>query len=144
MDTLLGFFLNRSFLDIEEKNPKPFFFKLEMFLPFLYNNLSGYKYKIRLVSILRKRDVHRNCVWKPYIKHNGNHWILLSDIIPKSSRYMCPVCGKRLSKIQEHMRRIHPDFNYDPANIQVRCWESFGEFKGVQMSLWECWRVRRV
>ena len=50
---------------------------------------------------------------------------------------MCPVCGKRLSKIQEHMRRIHPDFNYDPANIQVRGWESLGEFRRVLESLKE-------
>ena len=79
MNTLLIFFLNRSFLDIVEKNQKPVF-KIREFLPFLYINLKwrvkfqiyrvhirnsdwlnfihflGYKYKIRLVSILRKRE----------------------------------------------------------------------------------------
>ena len=79
MDTLLTSFLNRSFLDIEEKNQKPVF-KIREFLPFLYIHLKwcakfqiyrlhirgsdwlnfihflGYKYKIRLVSKLRKRE----------------------------------------------------------------------------------------
>jgi len=79
MDTLLIFFLNRSYLDIVEKNQKPGF-KIREFLPFLYINLKwrakfqiyqlhirdsdwlhfthflGYKYKIRLVGILRKRE----------------------------------------------------------------------------------------
>jgi len=36
MNTLLIFFLNRSLLDIVEKNQKPFFFKLWESLPFLY------------------------------------------------------------------------------------------------------------
>ena len=78
MDTLLFFFLNRSFLDKGEKNQKPVFSIREP-LPFLYVNLkwrakfqiswlrirdsdwlhfihfSGYKYKIRLVSRLRKK-----------------------------------------------------------------------------------------
>ena len=72
MDTLLTFFLNRSL--------KTVFFKIRQSLPFLYINLnwrakfqiyrlricdsdwlncihfSGYKYKIKLVSILRKRE----------------------------------------------------------------------------------------
>ena len=73
MDTLLIFFLNRIFLDRVEKNQKPFFFPF----PFLYIILNGaqnfkyhiwdsdwinflhflgYKYKIRLVLILRKRE----------------------------------------------------------------------------------------
>ena len=77
MNTLLVFFLNRSLLDIVEKNQKPGFFKFRESLPFLYKILngakiyrlhirdsdwlnfihfSGYKYKIRLVSILRKRE----------------------------------------------------------------------------------------
>ena len=80
MDTLLIFFLNRSFLDIVEKNHEPVF-KIREFLPFLYIDLkwrakfqiyrlhicdsdwltfihfSGYKYKTRLVSILKKREV---------------------------------------------------------------------------------------
>ena len=79
MDTLLIFFLTRSFLDIVEKNQKPVL-KFREFLQFLYINLNwrakfqiywlhihdsdwlnfihflGYKYKIGLVSILRKRD----------------------------------------------------------------------------------------
>ena len=79
MNTLLNFFLNRSFLDKVEKNQKPVF-KIREFLLFLYIYLkwrakfqiyrphlsnsdwlnfihfSGYKYKIRLVSILRKRE----------------------------------------------------------------------------------------
>ena len=78
MVKLLTFFLNR-FLNIEEKNQNRFF-KIRESLPFLYINLkwrakfqiyrlhirdsdwlnfihfSGYKYKIRLVSILRKRE----------------------------------------------------------------------------------------
>ena len=73
------FFLNRSFLDVVENNQKPVLKKRKS-LPFLYINLkwrakfliyrlhicnsdwlnfihfSGYKYKIRLVSILRKRE----------------------------------------------------------------------------------------
>ena len=83
MYTLLIFFINRSFLDIEKKNKKPGFKKRESpsrfrililngaqnfkFISFIYATLigwilytfqpSGYnKYKIRLVSILRKRD----------------------------------------------------------------------------------------
>jgi len=40
MDTLLIFFLNRSFLNIVEKNPKPFFLIIES-LPFLYIILNG-------------------------------------------------------------------------------------------------------
>ena len=84
MDTLLIIFLNRSFLDIVEKNQKPVF-EIREFLPFLYINLkwrakfqiyrlhirdsdwlnfkhfSGYRYNIRLVSILsRKRDLSIN------------------------------------------------------------------------------------
>ena len=79
MDTLLIFFLQSSFFDIVEKNQKPVF-KIRKFLPFLYINLkwrakfqiyrllirdsnwlnfipfSGYKDKIRLVLILRKRE----------------------------------------------------------------------------------------
>ena len=79
MDTLLIFFLNRSFLDIVEKNHKPVF-KIRQSLPILYINLkwraifqiyrlfrynsdwlnfihfSGYKYQIKLVSILRKSE----------------------------------------------------------------------------------------
>ena len=39
MDTLLIFFLNRSFLDIVEKNQKPFL--IREFLPFLYIILNG-------------------------------------------------------------------------------------------------------
>jgi len=81
MDTLLIFFLNRSFLDIVEKNQKTIFFKIRESLPLVYIHLkwrakfqiyrhrlrdsdwldfihfSGYKYKIRLVSILRKRRI---------------------------------------------------------------------------------------
>jgi len=38
MDTLLIIFLNRSFLDIVEKNQKPVF-EIREFLPFLYINL---------------------------------------------------------------------------------------------------------
>ena len=38
METLSIFFLNRPFLDIEEKNQKPVF-KIRKFLPFLYINL---------------------------------------------------------------------------------------------------------
>ena len=79
MDTLLIFFLNRSFLDIVEKDQKPgFFFKLESPSCFCILNgaqnfkligfhirdsdwwnfihFSGYKHKIRLISILRKRE----------------------------------------------------------------------------------------
>ena len=79
MNTLLIFFLNRSFLDIEENNQKPVF-KIREFLPFLYIDLKwrakfliyrlhirdsewlnvirflGVKYKIRLVSRLKKRE----------------------------------------------------------------------------------------
>ena len=80
MDTLLIFFLNCSFLNIVEKS-KPCFFKIRESLSFLYINFKcmrakfqiyrlhildsdwldfihylGYKYKIRLVSILRKRE----------------------------------------------------------------------------------------
>jgi len=79
MDTLLIFFLNRSFLNIAEKNQKQVISVRES-LPFLYINLkwrakfqiyrllirdsdwlnfihfSGYMYKIRLVSILRKKE----------------------------------------------------------------------------------------
>ena len=66
MNTLLIFFLNRSFLDIVEKNQKPVF-ENESVPPFqIYRlhirdsdwlnfiHVSGYK--IRLVSILRKRE----------------------------------------------------------------------------------------
>ena len=73
------FFLDSSFLDIVEKNQKPVF-KIREFLPILHINLKwrakfliyqlhirdsdwlnfihflGYKYKIKLVSILRKRE----------------------------------------------------------------------------------------
>jgi len=79
MDTLLMFFLNRSFVDIVEKNEKPVFL-IERVPPVSVYNLkwrakfqiyrlrirdsdwlnfihfSGYKYKIKLVSILRKRE----------------------------------------------------------------------------------------
>ena len=79
MDTLLICFLNRSFLVKVEKNQKPVF-KIREFLLFLYINLKwrakfqiyrfhirdsdwlnfihflGYKYKIRVVSRLRKRE----------------------------------------------------------------------------------------
>jgi len=79
MDTLLIFFLNRSFFNIVLKNQKPVF-KIREFLPLLYINLKwrakfqiyrlhirdsdwlnfihflGNKYKIRLVSIFRKRE----------------------------------------------------------------------------------------
>jgi len=41
MDTLLIFFLTRSFLDIVEKNQKPFFFKFKESLPFPYIILNG-------------------------------------------------------------------------------------------------------
>ena len=78
MDSHVIFFLNRSFLDKGEKNQKPVF-SIRESLPFLSVNLkwrakfqiswlrirdsdwlhfihfSGYKYKIRLVSRLRKR-----------------------------------------------------------------------------------------
>ena len=40
MDTLFIFFLNRSFLDIAEKNQKPVF-KIREFLSFLYIILNG-------------------------------------------------------------------------------------------------------
>ena len=77
MDTLLIFFLNRSFFDMVEKNQKRVY-KIGEFLQLLIINLNwrakfqiyllhirdsdwlnfmhflGYKYKIRLVSILRK------------------------------------------------------------------------------------------
>ena len=74
MDTLLIFFLNRSFLDIVEKNKKTYFSKFfcikskwrakfqiyRLHIPdsdwLNFIHLSGYKYKIRLVSILRKRE----------------------------------------------------------------------------------------
>ena len=79
MDTLLIFFLNRSFLNLVEKNQKPGFLNQRALL-FLFINLklrtkfwiyrllvsdsdwlnfihfSGYKDKIRLVKILRKRE----------------------------------------------------------------------------------------
>ena len=79
METLSILFLNRFFLDIVEKNRKPVLKKRES-LPFLYINLkwrakfliyrlhirdfdwlnfihfSGYKHKIRLVSIIGKRE----------------------------------------------------------------------------------------
>ena len=79
METLLIFFLNCSFFDIVVKNQK-LVFKIRDFLPFLYINLKlrakfqiyrlhirdsdwfnfihflRYKYKIKLVSVLRKRD----------------------------------------------------------------------------------------
>ena len=69
MDTLLIFFLNRSFLDIVEKNQKPVF-KIREFLTFLniiilngaqnfklfFKHFLGYKYEIRLGLILRKRE----------------------------------------------------------------------------------------
>ena len=79
METLLIFFLNCSFFDIVVKNQK-LVFKIRDFLPFLYINLKWrakfqiyrlhirdsdwfnfihflrYKYKIKLVSVLRKRD----------------------------------------------------------------------------------------
>ena len=60
----LIFFLNRSFLDIVEKNQNPVF-KIGEFLLFLYIHDSDwlnfihfleYKYKFRLVSVLRKRE----------------------------------------------------------------------------------------
>ena len=75
MDTLLIFFLNRSFFDIAEKNQNRFL-KLESFshkskmvrkissLSTSYtrlvefDTLLGYKHKIRLVSIFRKREDH--------------------------------------------------------------------------------------
>ena len=84
MNTLLIFFLNRSFLDIEENNQKPVF-KIREFLPFLYIDFKWrakfliyrlhirdsewlnvirfleYKYKIRLVSRLKKRGSSINC-----------------------------------------------------------------------------------
>ena len=41
MDTLLIFFLNRSFMDIVEKDKKPGFFKIQRVLPFLYIILYG-------------------------------------------------------------------------------------------------------
>ena len=63
MVTLIIFFLNRSFLDIVEKNEKPVFFKIKTkfqiyrlykrdsdWLNFI--NFSGYKYNVRLISIL--------------------------------------------------------------------------------------------
>ena len=80
MDTLLIFLLSRYFLDIEEKKSKNGFSKLEnpsRFCILILNgaqnfkftgfykpcsdwlnfiDFSGYKYKIRLVSILRKRE----------------------------------------------------------------------------------------
>ena len=81
MDTLLIFFLNRSFLDIVEKNQKPGFLNQRVPPISVYNlkwranfqiyrlhirdsdwlnfiQFSGCKYKIRLVSILRKRKDH--------------------------------------------------------------------------------------
>ena len=81
MDTLLIFFLNRSFFDIGEKNQKPVFLNSRVPPISVYNlkwcakfqiyrlrirdsdwlnflHFSGYKYKIRLVSILRKREDH--------------------------------------------------------------------------------------
>ena len=81
MDTLLIFFLNRSFLERKIKNR---FFKIRESLPFLYINLkwrakfqiyrlrirdsdlldfmhfSGYKHKIRLVSISRGSSINLN------------------------------------------------------------------------------------
>ena len=79
MDTLLIFFLNRSFLYIVEKNKKPVFLIQRVPLVSVYNHewpakfqiyrlrirdsdwmdfihFSGYKYKIRLVSISIKRE----------------------------------------------------------------------------------------
>ena len=75
MDTLLIFFLNRSFLNIVEKNQKPVYknsvslhnlkwrAKFQIFRLHICDSdrlkfiqFSGYKFKIRLVSILRKRE----------------------------------------------------------------------------------------
>ena len=71
MDTLLIFFLNRSFLDIVEKNHEPVFsvYNVKWRAKFQISRLyirdsdwlnfihfSEYKYQIRLVSILRKRE----------------------------------------------------------------------------------------
>ena len=71
MDILLIFFLNCSFLDILEKNQKPVCLISGVSPVSVYNlkwlhicdsdwlnfiHFSGYKYKIRLVSILRKRE----------------------------------------------------------------------------------------
>ena len=81
MDTLLIFFLNRSFFDIGEKNKKPVFLNSRVPPISVYNlkwrakfqiyrlhvrdsdwlnfiHFSGYKYKIRLISILWKREDH--------------------------------------------------------------------------------------
>ena len=41
MDTLSIFFFNSYFLDVVEKNPKPFFFKFRESSPFLYIILNG-------------------------------------------------------------------------------------------------------
>ena len=72
MDTLFIFFLNHSFLDLVEKNKKTYFLiervppvsvynlkwraKFQIYrLPWLnFIQFSGYKFKIRLVSILRE------------------------------------------------------------------------------------------
>ena len=78
MDSHVIFFLNRSFLDIVEKNQKPVFLNQRVPPVSVYNlkwrakfqiyrlhirdsdwlmvEFSGYKYKIRLGSILRKRE----------------------------------------------------------------------------------------
>ena len=81
MDTLLIFFLIRSFLNIVEKNQEPVFLNQRVPPISVYNlkwrakfqiyrllirdsdwqnckHFSEYKYKIRLVSILRKREDH--------------------------------------------------------------------------------------
>jgi len=39
--------------------------------------------------------------------------------IHQLKRYVCPVCGKKLSKIQEHMKRIHGEKNIKMDSIQV-------------------------
>jgi len=100
MNTLLNFFLNRSFLDIVEKNQKPVF-KIREFLLFLYINLkwpakfqiyrlhlsdtdwlnflhfSGYKDKIRLVSILIKREDQALISISTILKFSAQSWELL-------------------------------------------------------------------
>ena len=93
MDTLLMFFLNRSFLDIVEKNQKPVFlnqrvppvsvyylkcrakfqiYRLQIrnsdWLNFIH--FSGYKYKNRLVSILSRinLDIHHSKVFSSELR----------------------------------------------------------------------------
>jgi len=43
---------------------------------------------------------------------------LHKERIHLAKRYICPVCGKKLSKVLEHLRRIHGEKNLSMENIQ--------------------------